>query len=183
MNTSIVRPSVQQSVGPRHQPRPSREAGQLVALGRAHYWPFQVLGQAPMIAQPVRLGDWLMIPAQQDSTAIPARAISRIQAIFAAGIRPEGFVLVHEAPKLLKAPPAAPAEPRPMSGATYSPEGTSDFATSLANGLAALASTILPMLFFVVAAAMADPILVAVMNDDLGTEDPVWVEIDRWDTE
>jgi hypothetical protein len=39
------------------------------------------------------------------------------------------------------------------------------------------------MLFFVVAAAMADPILVAVMNDDLGTEDPVWVEIDRWDTE
>jgi hypothetical protein len=109
--------------------------------------------------------------------------MARIQAIFAAGIRPEGFVLVHEAPMLLKAPPAVPAEPRSMLGATYSPEATPGFVTSLANGLAALASTILPMLFFVVAAAMSDPILVAVIRDDVDIEDHVWVEIDRWNTE
>ena len=36
---------------------------------------------------------------------------------------------------------------------------------------------IVPMMFFVVAAAVADPILVAV------TESGYWIEIDRWDTE
>ena len=46
MNTSIVRPPVKQSGDPRHLPRPSHEARKLVALGRAHYWPFQVLGQS-----------------------------------------------------------------------------------------------------------------------------------------
>ena len=177
MNTSIVRPPVKQSVGPRDLPRPSHEARQLVALGRAHYWPVRVLGRAPMIEQPVRLGDWLLIPAQQDSTRVPWRALNRIQAIFGAGIRPQGFVVVHEVPKLLKAPTATRREPKAPAESTSSSQGTADFAAALATGISALASALLPMLFFVVAAAVADPILVAV------TDDHVWVEIDRWNTE
>jgi len=176
MNTSIVRPPVKQSVGARHLPRPSHEAGQLVALGRAHYLPFQVLGRAPMVEQPVRLGDWLLIPAQQDSTAIPARAINRIRTIFDAGIRPQGFVLVHEAPMLLKAPPAPRVEPRTVAGTISSPEATGDLAATVGTVLSALASMIVPMMMFA-AAAIVDPILVAV------TEDGYWIEIDRWNTE
>jgi hypothetical protein len=159
----------------------SVDARKIVALGRTHRWPFQVLGQAPTIEEPVRLGDWLLVPAQQDSTPIPDRAIERIQAIFAAGIRPQGFVLVHEAPKLLKAPvetkvamqelypPRAEAAPLSQSGA--------ELLSMLGSGLAAMASMIFPMLLFVAAAAMADPILVAI------TEDNYWIEIDRWWTE
>jgi hypothetical protein len=177
MSAMNARPLVTQSLARRDMPHASHEAGELVAMGRAHYWPFHILGRAPMLQEPVRLGDWLLIPAQDDSTTLPPRALKRIRAIFAAGIRPEGFVLVHEAPKLLKEPSAPRVEPRTMSPTPYSPDATADFATSLANGIAGLASMIFPVLFFVVAAAIADPILVAV------TEDGYWIEIDRWNTE
>jgi len=176
MNTSIARPPVKQSLAQRDVPHPSYAAGRLVALGTAHYWPFQVLGRAPMVAEPVRLGDWLLIPAQQDSTAIPPRAMNRIHAIFAAGIRPQGFVVVHEAPMLLKAPAAAQPQPRPLAVNISVPDSTPDFAAALGTGLSALASIIFPMMMFA-AVAIVDPILVTV------TEDGYWVEIDRWDTE
>ncbi len=181
MNTTNARPPVTQSLATRDLPRASHEAGELVALGRAHYWPFHVLGRAPMLQEPVRLGDWLLVPAQDDSTAIPTRAMARIQAIFAAGIRPQGFVLVHEAPKLLKAPVSAAERPQPQNAIPFQttsvPQSTSDFATALGAGITALASLFFPMMFLVVAVAMADPILVAV------TEDGYWIEIDRWYTE
>jgi len=130
-----------------------------------------------MVQEPVRLGDWLLIPAQYDSSKIPERAMTRIQAIFAAGIRPQGFVLVHEAPKLLKAPVTPKQQPKAPAVTTSSPHSTPGFASTLATGFAAMASMVFPMLFFVVAAVLADPILVAV------TEDGYWIEIDRWYTE
>ena len=176
MNTSIARRPVKQSLAQHDMPHQSYAAGRLVALGTAHYWPFQVLGRAPMVEEPVRLGDWLLIPAQQDSTALPPRAMSRIRAIFAAGFRPQGFVLVHEAPMLLKAPPAPQPQPRTLAANTPSPDSTADFAAALGTGLSALASIIFPMMMFA-AAAIVDPILVAV------TEDSYWIEIDRWNTE
>ena len=174
MNTSITKPSASNSIA-----GISPEASQLVTLGRRHRWPFQVLGQAPMLQETVRLGDWLLVPAQQDSSAIPARSLERVQAIFGAGLRPQGFVLVHEAPKLLKAPVVAKEKPiaQPDVSASILPNSTLDIATALGTGLAAFASMILPMLFMVAAVALADPILVAV------TEDGWWIEIDRWNTE
>jgi hypothetical protein len=129
-----------------------------------------------MIEEPVRLGNWLLMPAQQDSTVIPPRAMSRIRAIFDAGLRPRGFVVVHEAPMFLKAPAAPQAEPKTLPRTISSPEGTGDFAAALGKGLSALASVIFPMMMLA-AVAVVDPILVAV------TEDGHWVEIDRWDTE
>ena len=157
----------------------SPAVGQLLAVGRAHMWPFQPLGQAPMLQEPIRLGDWLLVPAQQDSAPIPARAMARIQAIYAAGARPQGFVVVHETPMLLKAP--AETSPRPQDATL--PVGTavanavaSDVLSAVAGVLSAFVSVILPAMFLV-AAAMVDPILVAV------TEDGYWIEIDRWKTE
>lgn len=155
----------------------SLETRQLVTLGRRHHWPFQVLGKAPMIKEQVRLGDWLLVPAQEDSAKIPDRALVRIQGIFAAGIRPQGFVLVHEAPKLLKAPAKPKEQPNISSLPGFIAQSTPDFVSAFETGFTTLASMIFPMLFFVVAAAMADPILVAV------TEDNYWIEIDRWYTE
>jgi hypothetical protein len=174
MNTSITKPSASNSIA-----GISPEASQLVTLGRRHRWPFQVLGQAPMLQETVRLGDWFLVPAQEDSSVIPVRSLERIQAIFAAGLRPQGFVLVHEAPKLLKAPVVEKEKPiaQPAVSTAALPQSTLDIATALGSGLAVLASMIFPMLFLVAAAALADPILVAV------TEDGYWVEIDRWNTE
>jgi hypothetical protein len=177
MNTSITNLPNSSSVAERALSGLPLETRQLVSLGRRRLWPFQVLGKAPMLQEPVRLGDWLLVPAQDDPTAIPERALARIRAIFAAGIRPQGFVLIHEAPMLLKGPskpPESPAVVLPAFSATAPlPETIVSLASALGAGLAGLASMIFPMLLFV-ATAMVDPILVAV------TEDGFWVEIDRW---
>ena len=77
---------------------------QLLALGQENHWPMQLLGKAPMLKQPVRIEDWLLVPSTMDSTPLPDQAIQRIRTLYEAGIRPQGFVMVHEAPLQLKAP-------------------------------------------------------------------------------
>ena len=104
MNTSSQARSVSTSFVGRVAPIVSPQVQQVVTLGRQQGWNCAVLGQAPFPNEPVRLGDWLIVPAHQDSSLVPARALERVQAIFSAGLRPKGFVVVHEAPKLLSAP-------------------------------------------------------------------------------
>ncbi len=169
----------------------SFETGQLLALGRQEHWDFRVLGQAPMPERPVRLGEWLLAPAEIDSSSIPARALSRVQTIFAAGLRPKGFVLVHEAPKLLPAPAGA-GQSRPASNTLASwqvslrhwadsPAGSLALGVAAVSGLAVFAlaalsaaAVLLVPIFLLAAGSGLDPILVAV------TEDGYWIEIDRW---
>ncbi|BBB48043.1 hypothetical protein [Pelolinea submarina] len=153
-------------------------AQQILSLGRHNGWGFHILGYADLPEKPVRLEKWLIVPAHEDNSPIPGRTLERIQTIFAAGLRPRGFVVVHEAPMSLPAPQqaqqsfgwSAPAAPQPNA-----PSGLSSL-TSLAEGLAAMlgviTTTIFPMLFLGLLAL--DPIVVAVM------EDGCWVEIDRW---
>jgi len=83
-------------------------------LSRTRGWDWPVLGQAPLPSEPVRVGKWLLVPAQDDSSTIPARTLTRIQAIYAAGLRPRGFVLVHEAPLELTAPAGTQSERLPQ---------------------------------------------------------------------
>jgi hypothetical protein len=169
----------------------SLEVRGLMDLSDQHGWDFAVLGQAPLPTEPVRLGDWLLIPAQEDTSSIPERTLARIQAIFAAGLRPKGFVVVHEAPKLLADPSVvegeaveiSPVPPRVQLALQKAEEMATSAAKCLAvvagaatvalGAMAAAAALLLPMLLLAAAAGL-DPILVAV------TEDDVWVEIDRW---
>jgi len=153
------------------------ESQGLLTLGRQRNWEFNILGQAPLPHQPIHLQDWLIVPAHQDSSHIPARALERIQAIFAMGFRPQGFVIVHEAPKLLPAPEVIEAEPAPLHSAS---PGIKPLITGLLGAMAvaipvaaAVATMIVPATL-AVGAVLVDPILVAV------TEDDTWIEIDRW---
>ena len=169
-------------------PLVDRETRTLLELGRQQDWDFAILGRAPLPDQPVRLGDWLVIPAYQDSSQVPARTLERIQAIYAAGLRPKGFLLVHEAPLALPAPeketieiPQMPTYPRNnrkmiviaiavlIFGLIILPATVA----VIAAALTATASLAAPAAL-VVSAAILDPILVAV------SEDGYWVEIDRW---
>lgn len=164
------------------------ETRQLISLGDHHGWDFRLLGKAPMPNKPMRLGDWLLVPAQEDTSPIPARSIERIQAIFAAGIRPQGFVLVHEAPMLLPASTTGQRTRQIMTAPTFPqqllPEGFEDLiratipvlttlATIATSILAVTATSIIPATLMV-GALLLDPILVAV------TEDGYWIEIDHW---
>jgi len=155
---------------------------QLLVLGRENHWPIQVLGKAPMLKQPVRIQDWLLVPSTMDSTALPDQAIQRIKTLYQAGIRPQGFVMVHEAPLQLKAPTIQekPKVDKQMlkkiGGAAV---GLAAITGSLvvAVGIAIIGGLLILPAGLLAAAVIIDPILVAVMPDDS------WVEIDRWDIE
>jgi hypothetical protein len=159
----------------------------LVDFGQDMGWNPTILGQAPLPQVPVRVGDWLIVPAEQDSSIVPERAFKRVQALYAAGIQPKGFVLVHEAPALL----AAPAQVEQPSGWRSKLPQAKEAVVLLAKAGGALAASAavatlavvavgaviavaLPVVALVGVAAL-DPILIAVMDDDH------WIEIDRWD--
>lgn len=152
----------------------NHETQQLLKVGQQRGWDCLVLGRAPMPEKPLRVGDWLIVPAMEDSSEIPDRTMQRIQAIFAAGIRPKGFLIVHEAPMQLtsgeEASPADKPSPNWAGAAIGIVPVVAAIATAVftALGLATAATGLL------VAAAVVDPILVAV------TEDDTWIEIDRW---
>jgi hypothetical protein len=189
MNKIVTSQNAQQSDISLNEWDLSPAAKQLLSIGEDHYWNFRVLGKAPMLHEHVRVGDWMLVPAQEDTSPIPGRAMERIQTIFAAGIRPQGFVLVHEAPMLLTASTmkkekqqanmnsAAPnllmTENIDAMIKTIVPvaEAVCKLAVSL---LTAGATVALPAAAFMFSALLLDPILVAV------TEDGYWIEIDRW---
>jgi hypothetical protein len=155
------------------------EAHHLLTVGEEFGWPFIVLGRAPMPTQAVRIGEWLIVPAEMDSSPIPERALKRVRAIYAAGVRPKGFVLVHEAPLQLTPPKRKPLDftdiverIRPVLETTGKVAGVVAVATLAVAAMLALLALPLPLL--VLGTIAVDPILVAV------TEEGVWIEIDRW---
>jgi len=153
---------------------------QLLSLGQENRWQIQVLGKAPMLKQPIRIQDWLLIPATMDSTPLPDQTMQRIKTLYEAGIRPQGFVMAHEAPLQLKAP-TIQEKPKidkqllgKIGGAAI---GLAAITGSLvaAVGIAIIGGLLILPAGLLAAVVLVDPILVAVMPDDS------WVEIDRWE--
>ena len=145
------------------------QAQQFLALGDLMGWHPQLIGKAPMLEKPVRLQDWMLVPAQDDTTEIPQRTLKRIQTIYSQGLRPQGFVVVHEAPMQLAAPKPEPV-PKPEIQRTPFDlsKGVEIFVRVL--GTLLMGTALLPLGLLMV----LDPIMVAV------TEDGYWIEIDRW---
>ena len=183
--STVVRPT-------QHTINPETQA--FVALGKEKEWEVAVLGRAPMLAEPVRLGDWLLMPVEEDASPMPTRAIERVQAIYAAGLRPQGFVVVHEAPLLLTTPegrhakawqfPSLSPDAKSALKAAAGTLGVVAVGIGAVTGIAALAVAALSVaavlavpVFLLAGMTLIDPILVVV------TEDGYWVEIDRWSNE
>jgi hypothetical protein len=149
---------------------------QLVEFGQKQGWQLNVIGQAPMLEEPIRLKDWLLVPAHEDTSEIPFRALQRVQSLFAAGIRPKGFVVVHEAPRVLPAgEPVKLPKPFPVGNVEFGKvlSTAGKVVAAAATAVAALSGLAL-LSGLMVGAAVLDPILIAVTDDDY------WVEIDRW---
>jgi len=146
------------------------QAQQFLSLGDQLGWHTEVLGKAPMLKEPVRLQDWLLVPAHEDTTELPRRTMKRIQTIYTQGLRPQGFVVVHEAPLQLAAP-----KPVIQEKQSFEWEGGGKVLGAIAKvlGTIALGTMLLP-LGLLAGLVMLDPILVAV------TQDGYWIEIDRW---
>ena len=177
--------------------RPGKATQELMSLGRRFGWEFVILGSALFPERPVRLDNWLVVPAQEDPTPVPVRTMERIQAIYAAGIRPKGFVVVHEAPRYLAAPPQSKTTtlllPTPRAEKTIpqpqpepiTPEKkpqksqATEVISALGTIVKVVGMLVGSLVFFIfpamlVGLAAIDPIVIAVMDDDS------WVEIDRW---
>jgi hypothetical protein len=146
------------------------QAQQLLSLGDRMGWHTQVIGRAPMLKDAVRLQDWMLVPAHEDTTAIPARTMRRIHTLFSQGLRPQGFVVVHEAPmQLTDSKPVVKEKPL----MEWEGVGKAVGAIAKVMGVMLLGSMLLPF-GLLAGLVMLDPILVAV------TEDGYWIEIDRW---
>lgn len=154
----------------------------LLIVSQENHWSMQVLGKAPMICQPIRVKKWLLVPATMDSTALPDKTMQRLHIIYEDGIRPQGFVMVHEAPMQLKGP-ADPQKPKldkealkKIGGAALG-LGVLSGSLVVAAGIAVFGSLLILPAGLLATVALIDPILVAVMPDS------TWVEIDRWEIE
>jgi len=184
-NRSISIPNIGTMDGPA-----SLQTRQVLSLGRRNGWGFAVLGKADLPDRPIHLEKWLIVPAHEDSTPVPKRTLKRIQAVYAAGLRPKGFVVVHEAPRYLMAPrQEAPQNTNSFLAETgdhfsqmpdkaeknSDPSGSSSF-SSLVAGLGTVMSAMAMLIFPVMLLGLValDPIVIAVMDDGC------WVEIDRW---
>lgn len=163
------------------------ETQKLLIVSQENHWSMQVLGKAPMICQPIRVKKWLLVPATMDSTALPDKTMQRLHTIYEEGIRPQGFVIVHEAPMQLKGP-ADPQKPTPQKpkldkealkkiGGAALGLGALSGSLVVAAGIAVLGSLLILPAGLLATVALIDPILVAVMPDS------TWVEIDRWEIE
>ena len=152
------------------------ETFKFVQFGQRRGWDVAVLGQAPMLDEPIHLKDWLLVPAHEDTSQLPSRAFNRIQTLFASGIRPQGFVVVHEAPRQLPSGVAVQQSPLYMPMQSDLLPALSAFGKVAASVLAAAVAVtgVALMSTMVVGLVLLDPILIAVTNEDY------WVEIDRW---
>jgi hypothetical protein len=112
---------------------------------------------------------------------IPARALERVQAIYAAGIRPKAFVIAHEAPAQLLAPADAPK----VSRLTFLASQMAQHSISTVKVIGKVTAVAIPIVVSglgllglaalgLAAVALTDPCLILV------TEDNVWIEIDYW---
>jgi len=156
------------------------QAKQLLTLGEENHWPTQILGRAPMLEEPLRVREWVLMPAIMDSTPLPDHAMERIHAVYEIGIRPQGFVIVHEAPLEIGAPQPEVEQKtnsdllKKIGGAALGAGLLSGSIVALA-GIAILGGILLAPIGLLGAAVVLDPILVVVTNDNY------WIEIDRWD--
>jgi len=94
----------------------------------------------------------------------------RIHTLFSQGLRPQGFVVVHEAPMQLTASKPVTEEKPPEE---WKGIGIAVSVIAKILGVILLGGMFLPI-GLIAGAVMIDPILVVV------TEDGYWIEIDRW---
>ena len=169
----------------------SAEVSQFASLGRRFSGGFRPIGSACMLERPVFVDGWWLVPMGEDSSAIPRRACRRVEAIYAAGLRPKGFILAHEAPPVLGDVSEAGEKTQAthpgleqltrgvrgqLSGALSKESLVGTVAPLVLKGLLGVLGAAATVIGFcgVLAVVALDPVLIAV------TEDGHWVEVDRW---
>ena len=137
---------------------PSKQACEAIAVGFQNHWRFRIVNENSFKR------DWVI----ETLPEAPQNAQERIQTLKGAGIGITGFVVAHEAPRLLVAPQAVPSVDHPSKPVTAS--DTSNVILPIGEILL----FVLGMFFQMMPLLLLDPALIAVLDD--GT----WLEVMTW---
>lgn len=144
----------------------SNEARKAVVIGLQSHWQFRVVGNGTLPSNPVYKNEWWFEPLT--TQAIPEEGKARLEALRRSGIRFQGVVVAHEAPRLLTTEKKVEKKP------DFKISPSTDILTvlgSLASGIAAFSLFVFSLFF---QAILIDPALIVVL------EDGTWVEVMTW---
>ncbi|MBL8049618.1 MAG: hypothetical protein JNM46_00210 [Anaerolineales bacterium] len=139
----------------------SYEARRAIQVGYKNHWRFRVVGQGEVPVQPFYKDEWVFEPVN-----VPQVAQDRIETLKRFGFSFKGFVIAHEAPRLLPAPAPKKQDFKNNQTVGILP----DVEALLGNLLKGL----LFFLTFIFQVALLDPALIVVL------EDGTWLEVMTW---
>ncbi len=139
----------------------SYEARKAVQVGYENHWRFRVVGQGEVPEKSFYRDEWIFEPIKA-----PQMAQDRLDTLKRSGIRFKGFVIAHEAPRLLTAPAPKKHDFKNNQTGAIVPD-TSEILGNLVQGL-------LLFIAFIFQAALLDPALIVVL------EDGTWLEVMTW---
>jgi hypothetical protein len=139
----------------------SQEAYRAVRIGYENHWRFRVVGHGDVPQESFYRDEWVFEPVDA-----PQMAQDRLDALQRSGIRFKGFVIAHEAPRLLAAPAPKKHDFKNNQTGAILPDNSELFA-GMVQGVLFLISLIFQ-------AALLDPALIVIL------EDGTWLEVMTW---
>ena len=141
----------------------SYEARKAVKVGYDNHWRFRVVGQGDVPEKSYYKDEWIFSPVEA-----PVIAQDRLSALKRSGVQVKGFVIAHEAPRLLTAP--APRVHEKVHFKNTSPDILPDVGTVIRS----LVTGLLWFMALIFQVALLDPALIVVL------EDGTWLEVMTW---
>lgn len=138
----------------------SYEARKAVQVGYDNHWRFRVVGQGDVPEKSYYKDEWIFDPVEA-----PVVAQDRLSALRRSGVQIKGFVIAHEAPRLLSAP--APKT-------DFKVASTPDILPDVGTAIGKIATGLLWVFLFIFQVALLDPALIVVL------EDGTWLEVMTW---
>lgn len=136
------------------------EARKAVQIGYENHWRFRVVGTGELPKNSYYKDEWVFVPVEA-----PQIAHDRLETLKRSGIRFKGFVIAHEAPRVLTAPATIPKKPDFKNKDIVPDVGT--MVRDLAMGLLFVFSVVFQ-------AVLLDPALIVIL------EDGTWLEVMTW---
>lgn len=168
----------------------SREVEAILAFGESHGWNFTYLGQAPYPTRTVRLQNWKIVPAHQDPTELPRKAMRRLQRLEEAGIRFRGYLIAHEIETYIPEPQVKEPGVKGRQLEAVQTVGSSVLKAGetvlpvILGGVVLVGGVLASLAVAAVSATLAglaaiDPILIA-CSKETSKGESAWIEIYRW---
>jgi hypothetical protein len=149
-------------------------AARAVAIGWKHYMPYLILPKLGVISEPVYHNGWLCVPREMDNSYVPPIADKQILYLIEGGIPITQQVIMHEPKRdkpLLVLPKVDPAKAKEAGETLVKVIG-------VVAGVVAVVG--FAMAYAAATAVAIDPALVAVISDETGKEDGLWLVVASW---